>query len=457
MDIDIKTLFFLFSAGNLFIILFFSTYILLYKIKNPIINIFIVAKVLLFILWLLFSLRNSIPDFYSILIANVFFIFAICYENYSITFAQQDFNRKQFLRLNLIPVVLSVVFLAFLSSSENTRVIIASFIITLIFMVSGLFLAGAKSKSKIQHLTGYFYIGVSLLYLYRAVWALFIDSSTKLFTSTNLHIATYTFLFMVSFSGSILLLLILKEKDEKKIENDNLKLQKLISNKDKFFSIIAHDLRGPLSNLIQLGKLLTIEQDEIKEESRREITEAINDSSIRTYNLLDNLLKWASSNSGIMKYNPEQINLKEIVHENLKFLTPQSKLKNIVLTNSLNEDLLVYADCDMINTVIRNLISNALKFTTSLGTIEVVSKPSTNNVHTIGVVDNGIGMDQNVISKVLEIESTFSTPGTENEKGSGLGLKLCKEFVLKNNGDIWIESTENIGTKIWISLPQFIK
>ena len=453
MDIDVKSLFYLFSAGNFFILLFFSAYIILNKVKRPIINIFIVAKVLMFILWLLFALRNVIPGFYSIVFANVFLIFAVFYEVYCIAFAKKGFERKQFIRLNLIPIFISLLFIAFVSASENTRVIIMSFMITLIFMAGGFFSVFISSKTKILRLTGYFYFGVALLYLLRALWALYFENAT-LFYSNNIQILSYIFLFLVSFTGAIVLLLILKEQDEERIEKDNLKLRELIINKDKFFSIIAHDLRSPLSTLTQLGELLLIKQDELDDVQKKELTEAIYQGSKRTFNLLDNLLKWASSNSGLMKYEPKQIDLKKIADENIKLFTLKAEAKKIKLTCLIQNDLIVYADYNMINTVVRNLISNALKFTHVSGQIKVISKETKDNTYTIGVVDTGIGMSQNVIAKVFEIDSSITTLGTNNEKGFGLGLKLCKEFINKNTGTIWIDSKKNVGSTIWISLPK---
>ncbi len=172
-----------------------------------------------------------------------------------------------------------------------------------------------------------------------------------------------------------------------------------------------------------------------------------------TFNLLDNLLKWASSNSGNMVYKPERILLNDIVKENFYSFVKESESKEISLRVSIAERIEVIADYEMINTIVRNLISNAIKFTPEKGQIEILSRIVSDNKIEIGVSDTGVGIDTEVLSQLFNIDSDISTPGTNQEKGSGLGLKLCKEFVEKNKGEIYAESKEGTGTTFWISLP----
>ncbi len=453
MDIDIKTLFFLFSAGNFFIVFFFSLYILLYKNIKPIINLFLIAKTLISLQWLLLALRNSIPDFYSIALANVLYIFGYFYEIYCIAFANQSFDRKRFIPLILIPISTSLLFLAFLSAPENTRVIIASLIITIYYMGGGLFLVLARSKTKVQRLIGSLYVVVSLLFLSRALWAGFADNTTELYTNNNIQIISYTFFFLVSFSGAIVLLLILKEKDEEQITKDNLKLRELNINKDKFFSIIAHDLKGPLRNLSQLGELLLIQQDEKNKQEEQKIINHIIQSAKGTFNLLDNLLKWANSSSGRMVYNPQMISVNKMVEEYFLIFKGKAESKKIALQNDLPPNLEVFADYDMFHTLIRNLISNAVKFTPESGEINIKSQVINDRMVSIGVIDTGVGIAQDYIIHLFDIDSKHTTLGTNQEKGSGLGLKLCKEFVEKNKREIWVKSEINVGTEFWFSVP----
>lgn len=449
---DVKTLFLLFASGNFFIVFFFSLYILLYKNIKPIINIFLIAKALISLQWLLLALRNSIPDFYSIALANILYIFGYFYEIYCIAFANEKIEWKRFIPLLLIPICASILFLISLSAPENTRVIVASLIITVYYMGGGIFLMIAKSKTKIQRLIGTFYIAVSLLFLSRALWAGFVDAA-MLFTKNNFQNFSYMFFFLVSFSGAIVLLLILKEKDEERITHDNLKLQELNMNKDKFFSIIAHDLKGPLSNLSQLGELLFAHSVETKDKEQQEIINYIILSAKGALNLLDNLLKWANSSSGRMVCNPTVIQVNEIFNMFGSMLEAGAKSKKIILKNYLPPDLAVFADYDMFLAVMRNLISNALKFTPRSGEIMIKSVQMNENMVSIGVIDNGVGIPQEALDHLFNIDSKHTTLGTNQEKGSGLGLKLCKEFVEKNKGEIWVLSEINKGSEFWFSVP----
>ncbi|PCI35931.1 MAG: hypothetical protein COB60_01120 [Flavobacteriaceae bacterium] len=223
--------------------------------------------------------------------------------------------------------------------------------------------------------------------------------------------------------------------------------------KDKFFSIIAHDLRGPLGNLMSFGEILSKGHTEIEEETKKRYIEIIAKEAKMTFNLLNNLLKWASSNIGSLKVNPERIIINNIVKENLNLFKTSAVVKEITLKESLSEKIEFYADYDMINTVMRNLISNAIKFTSAKGTVEILARKISNKRIEIGISDSGIGIEANALAKLFNTESHFTTPGTINEKGSGLGLKLCKEFIDRNDGEIFAESELGIGTTIWISLP----
>ncbi|WP_171594934.1 tetratricopeptide repeat-containing sensor histidine kinase [Marinifilum caeruleilacunae] len=228
-----------------------------------------------------------------------------------------------------------------------------------------------------------------------------------------------------------------------------------ISNqtKDKFFSIIAHDLRSPIASIMSFGELLWDESNEINEQNKKKYIEIIASESKLTLNLLDNLLNWAGSNSGRISAHPEHISINEIVDENLQFFKALSNIKNIRLQNSIKGKIEAYADYEMINTAVRNLVSNAIKFTSSGGLIEVKSRNGASNCTEIGISDSGIGMEEETMANLFKENSNFSTPGTRNEKGSGLGLQLCKEFIEKNEGNIYVESEKGVGTTFWFSLP----
>ncbi|PIB35980.1 hypothetical protein BFP72_11525 [Reichenbachiella sp. 5M10] len=446
MDIDVKTLFLLFSAGNFIALLFFAAYTLLYGDRTPILLLFICAKTLATIQWMFFALRGTIHHDYSIVLANILLIFSLFFEIYCISYAKQTFDLKHFLRLNIIPVGISLFFFVFAGHPSHIRVLIGSAIVAIYFLGGGINILLGRHNTRIQKIIGLAYFLVALFFVFRSFWALSADTSIALLTDSHVQVISYILLFLVSSPMSIALLLILKEQD-------NLQLQYLNQSKDKFYSIIAHDLRGPLSNLLQLGDLIHDEQYKYDETSRNTlITSAFKNAKL-TYNLLDSLLEWASANSGLMTYAPRQLSLESMAEECINFYTLKAEAKNITLINSLRPTSSVYADYDMTLTVLRNLLSNALKFTPKGGTIEFIAQEGPEHYLSIGVKDSGIGMSQEIIEQVFSLKILTSTTGVENEKGFGLGLKLCKDFVTRNKGGIWIDSKLGQGSTVWFSLP----
>ena len=196
----------------------------------------------------------------------------------------------------------------------------------------------------------------------------------------------------------------------------------------------------------------------IKNLKKYEVTEVekflsnINLSAKNTLVLLSNLLNWAKSQIGQINFKPENVVLSSIIKEIFELSNSSAKNKNIVLNYIKTERTVVFADINMLKTVLRNLISNAIKFTNSNGEINV-SALQNNNFIEISVSDNGVGMDEEKQSKLFRFETNVTTPGTENEEGSGLGLILCKEFVEKHNGEIWVESKLGQGSVFKIKLP----
>ncbi len=240
---------------------------------------------------------------------------------------------------------------------------------------------------------------------------------------------------------------------KQKIKEDNKSLIELNNTKNKFFSIIAHDLRGPLGGLYNLGEYLWTSHDEFEDLERKRLLETITNNAKQTFNLVDNLLKWASSNSGNITYKPKEFIINDLVDDNCDIFMTMAESKNISIKNLLDKNIAIFADYEMINTVVRNLISNAIKFTQNEGKIEIISKTGIEDDIMIGIVDNGVGIKPEVLDSLFDLDSSYTSLGTKNEKGSGLGLKLCKEFVKKNKGRLVVESEVGVGTTFWICLP----
>ncbi|WP_167604561.1 tetratricopeptide repeat protein [Maribellus sediminis] len=236
------------------------------------------------------------------------------------------------------------------------------------------------------------------------------------------------------------------------IETQNKELEKLNKLKDKMFSIIGHDLRAPLANLSTSLGIMTSGQFDQSPEKEEKLFQLLSAGTQSALGLLENLLTWSRSQQNTMAFSPETIHLSEVVDETFSLLLTSAVNKQIELKSEVPEDLSVYADKNMIKTVIRNLVSNAIKFCNENGKIEVFSKTYTDKIE-IGVKDNGIGISEENLSKVLNPNEHITTHGTKKEKGAGLGLIICKEFIEKNNGTIRVESKPGEGSTFFITLP----
>lgn len=232
----------------------------------------------------------------------------------------------------------------------------------------------------------------------------------------------------------------------------NQKLNELNATKDKFFSIIAHDLRSPFTSILGFSELLVQQIKDKDFESIEQYAGIIEQSSKKAMDLLINLLEWARSQTGRISYNPEKIDLVRFIEESAQLFDQIAFHKRITIKRTLPKNLEVVVDKHMISTVIRNLISNSIKFTRPGGEISISTQTGPGEVCVL-VSDNGVGMALNRIDKIFQIDKTFSTYGTEDEKGTGLGLILCKEFVEKHGGRIWVKSEEGIGSEFSFSIP----
>ena len=225
--------------------------------------------------------------------------------------------------------------------------------------------------------------------------------------------------------------------------------------KNKLFSIISHDLRSPFNSILGFANLLLKNHKQYDEVKIEEYLKVVDNSAKQTYKLLDNLLNWARTQTDGFVFNPKKQSLEKILIELIKLEKNNAEIKNIELSYNLSEDINIYADYNMMEIILRNLISNALKFTHINGEVTIDAKQDTDNV-IISVSDTGVGIKQEVLQEIFEISQKKSTVGTEDEKGTGLGLVLCKEFVEKHDGKIWVESEIGKGSKFIFSIPRLI-
>ena len=229
-------------------------------------------------------------------------------------------------------------------------------------------------------------------------------------------------------------------------------LQETIRVKDKFFSILAHDLRSPFNGLLGLFDLLLHDPESLSEEEKNDLIHQVYNSGTQLFRLLENLLSWSRTQTDTIKLNPEKIPVREFIDENILLQKEQAGSKKIELISENIQDINIYADRNTINTVLRNLISNAIKFTKEGGIVKVETTVN-NKMLDIIVRDNGVGIPEETLHKLFKIDEKITTRGTNNEGGTGLGLALCKEFAALNKGKISVESTVGLGSSFTLSLP----
>jgi signal transduction histidine kinase len=242
-----------------------------------------------------------------------------------------------------------------------------------------------------------------------------------------------------------------------KIQNDE--LQKLNATKDKFFSIIAHDLKSPFNAIVGFSDMLVKQVDRMDQEGIAKFAGIIHQSSQKAMDLLMNLMEWSQSQTGRMEFSPERFDLVSLIKEVELLFIDVAEQKAIEMKNDLPSDAFVYADEAMISTVIRNLISNAIKFTDPGGKIIISARQHPDEL-IVSVTDTGVGIPKNKIEKLFRIDENYSTSGTQNETGTGLGLILCQEFISQHQGKIWAESQvgnpsagRTGGSTFYFSLP----
>ncbi len=274
-----------------------------------------------------------------------------------------------------------------------------------------------------------------------------------------------TYFFLSGFLFVLLLLMLLSIRNKKKkrinkiliiqnkeIENQKRKLAELNKTKDKFFSIISHDLKGAIGGFMSHTEFISDDFEILSELDKQELIEDLNYSSKRLYLLLENLLQWSKSQTGDINIAPEKffINKLFVNIENLYKL--QLQTKKIRIENNIDDKIQVFADVNMLSTVVRNLLLNAIKFS-YLDSVISLNSNIQDSYMRIEIADMGVGIDEEKLLKLFKLEYTQSIPGTNNEQGSGLGLILCKNFIELNGGRIWIESRKDIGSSFFFTIP----
>jgi signal transduction histidine kinase len=243
------------------------------------------------------------------------------------------------------------------------------------------------------------------------------------------------------------------EEQKTEILKKNAELHDLNTSKDKFFSIIAHDLRNPFNTIIGLTDLLLFNLESDDRVKLQKGLENIKGSSRQAYELLENLLMWARSQTGTLTFRPENADIKELALESLDLVSAQAARKNITINVDQIREVWLPADVNMIRTVLRNLLTNAIKFTPQNGYVSI-GLSENEEFGMVTVQDNGVGMEKDKISTLFNMDTSHKTKGTDKEPGTGLGLILCKEFIERHGGTLEVESEPGKGSEFRVVLPK---
>jgi signal transduction histidine kinase len=296
-------------------------------------------------------------------------------------------------------------------------------------------------------ISDYVAIIASVLIILLSVLDLFNILTIKWFNDNLLKLVLIILAYLVFY---IIVELIVTEQSLQENATEYLQLN---NDKDRFISILGHDLRSPFNGLLGLSGLLKQNIRKLDIDEIEIFVNYINSSAQNTYNLLDNILIWGRSVADRIPFAPQKLSLTDIFNDVIEILNVNAFAKNITINYSAADEITIFADINMLKTVMRNLVSNAIKFSNKNGAI-CISTEQTRSTITISVSDNGIGIDPEVIKKLFDISQIHTTPGTADEEGTGLGLLICKGFVEKHGGKIWVESIPGKGSRFYFTLPR---
>lgn len=398
--------------------------------------------------WLAFFLRTDTVTInpIDIIITNTLVFTSYYLESVAMLMMVKGTSKKAY-RLQILLFVITL--LGFYGAilfgvAANIRVSMASIIIFSLLIIPSLqFLIAARS-SLFKKILGFNYIILLIVLVFRTFYPLF-KTSTTLYSVDPTQKIIFLIIFLMMIISGVGFLLLLQEEKE-------IQVKKLLDDKDKFFSIIAHDLRGPFNGIIGLSELLLEKDNQLKPKETNEFIQLIHQSSKNAYSLLDNLLTWAQSQTGSLEFVPKKIKISPIIDKTINLLGNIAKSKNITIQSEIKNEEYVFADKDMLETIFRNLISNAIKFTENNGKV-LLSMTNENNKTVFSIKDSGIGIAPEKMTNLFAINQRNTTSGTNDETGTGLGLTLCKDFVEKHDGQIWVESEIGKGSNFKFSIP----
>lgn len=410
--------------------------------------IFGCSKIFQSFAWLAFFLRTDTVTIspINIIITNTLIFTSYYLESIAMLMMVKDSSKKAYrLQFVLFAITLLLFYsVVWFKAAANIRVSMASFIIFTLLIVPSLRFLTETRSSLFKKILGFNYVILLTTLVFRTIYPLF-KTSTTLYSPDPTQKIIFLIIFLMMIISGVGYLLLLQEEKERQIKQ-------LLDDKDKFFSIIAHDLRGPFNGIIGLSELLLENDNQLDNKETNEFIQLINQSSKSAFSLLDNLLIWAQSQTGSIQFTPKKLEINSIIDKTIHLLANIAKTKNINIRSEIEAKQYMVGDKNMLETVFRNLISNAIKFTNTNGEV-VVSMIKEKDQMVFSVQDNGIGIPPDKIANLFAINKRNTTSGTNDETGTGLGLMLCKDFIEKHGGQIWVKSQPEKGSVFSFGIP----
>jgi two-component system, sensor histidine kinase and response regulator len=396
---------------------------------------------------LLFCFNSYIPDFFTVVLSSTFMVLGICYLIAGLwSFKGKSYNYFIFIGLPSFTFLQSVLFTEIIDLSEIRKILFAlTVLIAVLVSARETFIPARRPlliALRIIAISSTIYAGFMLV---RLVTILMDPTSNPLHGSLlNMSIWVLTMILQILNSIGFLLLFLYRQ---------SMQLQSSINGMQSFFSILAHDLRGPLGTISMVARELSIKSEPYPED-RKLIIESMKNAAANTYNLLNNLLEWGRNLLGDLHPQPRGFNLTEVLNDELRLAKNQAQTKKINVEENLSPFIMIFFDQDMCHTIARNLLSNAVKFTPEGGSVKITAKQTPKEA-LLTVSDTGIGISQELLKELSDAHPVSSMPGTKGEKGFGLGLSFCQSLIEKNLGEMTIQSELGKGTSIRIKLPLY--
>ncbi|MGF7140792.1 sensor histidine kinase [Roseimarinus sediminis] len=405
----------------------------------------------LFVLYL-----RSLPEWelFSILLSNVLLIGGLLLMFLgSIRFLKAHFNQN-ILWLIYVLFLLSIVYFTLINENLNCRVILFSLVAAIFYSLMGwVFLRfhTANFKRPAIVLSLIFFLN-ALIFTFRFLYHLKFNSIASIFENGTVQVITYLTPAVFGILWNFILIIIINQRLYGEVSEQSAELKKMNAEKDRFFAILAHDLRGPFASVLNLSSLLADKNQKLPSEQYKQIASSLEKTAISTSNLLENLLEWSGFSRGTSIFAPLEFAFGDVMNPTISSLKDYAKAKNIQLNNEIDDRLKIVADERMFQMLFRNLVGNAIKFTPANGSIKLTHKHESDGSVLFAIHDTGIGMEQQMVDTLFTFDSKNSRRGTDGEASSGLGLQLCREIAERHNGKIWVESTENLGSTFFFKL-----